>query len=516
MFHFRSGLRVTHLGKACLVSVSTLTLISCGASSNSAPVVYGTEPAQGRVYNSPAEIYLEQPGQVGVTQTAPAYPVQSRPAQPGDGRIYDRRTYTAANTQQPVAQGVQIYNSPPVPVQAPIQQVAIQSEPLQQNVYNGSYNSAPIGPVNGEPVNLAPYGQASTPQQPAYRGLPPTPEYRSQVASAPAPLYSGQSQYIQPAASAQGGGGSIVVQPGDTIYAISQRTGYSQQDLINFNGLISPYSLAVGQRLLLPTSSTVSTYATSAPSYTSPAPVYSSPQPVAAPINSGPIGGANVGARDVLYTVNAGDTLYSIARRNNLSVQSIANANRIGAPYSLTIGQRLLLPSVPNGAVHSNAGNFQPAPSPRAATTQTSNIETLTRNASFNTPGTRSPTQFQWPVKGSVIANYGTGGIGRRNDGINISAPQGTPVRAAAAGEVVYRGSELDGYGNLLLIKHDGGFVTAYAHNDVMLVRKGQKVKADQIIAKVGKTGAVNEPQLHFEIRQNLKSINPVPLLAAN
>ena len=176
----------------------------------------------------------------------------------------------------------------------------------------------------------------------------------------------------------------------------------------------------------------------------------------------------------------------------------------------------MLLPSVPNGAVHSNAGNFQPAPSARATTTQTSNIETLTRNASFNTPGTRSPTQFQWPVKGSVIANYGTGGIGRRNDGINISAPQGTPVRAAAAGEVVYRGSELDGYGNLLLIKHDGGFVTAYAHNDVMLVRKGQKVKVDQIIAKVGKTGAVNEPQLHFEIRQNLKSINPVPLLAAN
>jgi len=116
-------------------------------------------------------------------------------------------------------------------------------------------------------------------------------------------------------------------------------------------------------------------------------------------------------------------------------------------------------------------------------------------------------------VKGAVIAEFGSAGVGRRNDGVNIAAPVGTPVRAAADGEVVYRGSELDGYGNLLLIKHADGFVTAYAHNDTMLARKGQKVQKGQVIAKVGQTGAVTEPQLHFEIRQNLKSVDPLALL---
>ena len=120
---------------------------------------------------------------------------------------------------------------------------------------------------------------------------------------------------------------------------------------------------------------------------------------------------------------------------------------------------------------------------------------------------------FDWPVKGAIIGQYGSGDLGRRNDGVNIAAPVGTPVRSAADGEVVYRGSELDGYGNLLLIKHDDGFVTAYAHNDVMLVRKGQKVRQGQVIAKVGQTGSAPEPQLHFEIRQNLKSVDPLAFL---
>ena len=96
-----------------------------------------------------------------------------------------------------------------------------------------------------------------------------------------------------------------------------------------------------------------------------------------------------------------------------------------------------------------------------------------------------------------------------------FAAPAGTPVRAAADGDVVYSGSELDGFGNLLLIKHTDGFVTAYAHNDTMLVKKGDKVRQGQVIAKVGQSGAVSSPQLHFEIRQNLKSVDPVALLGS-
>ena len=138
----------------------------------------------------------------------------------------------------------------------------------------------------------------------------------------------------------------------------------------------------------------------------------------------------------------------------------------------------------------------------------------MARSASYSQQEpAKSSSLFEWPVKGAIIASYGSGDVGRRNDGVNIAAPAGTPVRAAADGEVVYRGSELDGFGNLLLIKHADGFVTAYAHNDAMLVKKGDNVRQGQMIAKVGDSGAVTSPQLHFEVRQNLKSIDPVALL---
>ena len=94
-----------------------------------------------------------------------------------------------------------------------------------------------------------------------------------------------------------------------------------------------------------------------------------------------------------------------------------------------------------------------------------------------------------------------------------VFAPAGTAVRAAADGEVVYRGAELDGFGNLLLVRHDGGYVTAYAHNDAMLVRKGDRVRQGQVIAKVGQTGAVTSPQLHFEIRRQLEAVDPMAFL---
>ena len=199
---------------------------------------------------------------------------------------------------------------------------------------------------------------------------------------------------------------------------------------------------------------------------------------------------------DSAVTVAPGDTLYGLSRKTGVSVAALAQANGLRAPYSLSVGQRL---RVPGGATARSAAASKPP-----ATVQT---------VAFKAPAPAAPTLFDWPVKGAVIGRFGEGDLGRRNDGINIAAPVGTPVRAAAGGEVVYRGSELDGYGNLLLIKHDDGFVTAYAHNDVMLVRKGQRVRKGQVIAKVGDTGAVSEPQLHFEIRQNLKSVDPIALL---
>lgn len=125
-------------------------------------------------------------------------------------------------------------------------------------------------------------------------------------------------------------------------------------------------------------------------------------------------------------------------------------------------------------------------------------------------PGTRG---FVWPVQGRIIASYGTTESGAHSDGINIAAPAGTPVLAAAAGTVAYVGNELRGYGNLVLIKHEGGYLTAYAHNGTILVHRGDHVARGQPIAKVGATGTVTQPQLHFEIRAGRNAVDPMPLL---
>jgi murein DD-endopeptidase MepM/ murein hydrolase activator NlpD len=114
-----------------------------------------------------------------------------------------------------------------------------------------------------------------------------------------------------------------------------------------------------------------------------------------------------------------------------------------------------------------------------------------------------------------LISSFGQAAGGERNDGINIAAPRGTPVRAAGAGTVTYVGNELKGYGNLVLIRHDNGYVTAYAHSDTVTVSRGDRVARGQIIAYSGATGDVNQPQVHFELRVNTKPVDPVPYLAA-
>ena len=128
-------------------------------------------------------------------------------------------------------------------------------------------------------------------------------------------------------------------------------------------------------------------------------------------------------------------------------------------------------------------------------------------------PDNRS-VAFAWPARGRVISNFGSTQNGERNDGINIAMPEGTPIKAAASGTVSYSGDELKDYGNLLLIKHDGGYVTAYAHADHLLVARGQTVTKGQVIAYAGRTGDVTTPQLHFEIRHDTTPLDPNRLLA--
>lgn len=137
--------------------------------------------------------------------------------------------------------------------------------------------------------------------------------------------------------------------------------------------------------------------------------------------------------------------------------------------------------------------------------------------AADNTPSTeqvaKGSGKFRWPVKGRIAAPFGRGSDGGNNDGINILVPKGTDVLAAESGIVAYAGSELKGYGNLILIRHEGGWVTAYAHNDSLLAKRGDTIKRGAVIAKAGDTGGVDQPQVHFEVRQNSKPVDPLPLL---
>lgn len=122
-----------------------------------------------------------------------------------------------------------------------------------------------------------------------------------------------------------------------------------------------------------------------------------------------------------------------------------------------------------------------------------------------------SAGDFRWPARGRVIAGFGANG---GNEGINIAVPEGTPVKAAEAGTVTYAGSEVKGYGNLILVRHDNGYVSAYAHNGSLNVKRGEQVKRGQVIATSGQTGNVTSPQLHFEIRKGATPVDPMKHLA--
>jgi murein DD-endopeptidase MepM/ murein hydrolase activator NlpD len=129
-------------------------------------------------------------------------------------------------------------------------------------------------------------------------------------------------------------------------------------------------------------------------------------------------------------------------------------------------------------------------------------------------PDPMSGNSFRWPVKGRVISQFGARPDGGHNDGIDLAVPQGTPVQAAENGVVAYAGNELKGYGNLVLIRHSNNWVSAYAHNEEILVKRGDKVSRGQVIAKAGATGAVSQPLVHFELRKGSRPVDPTKYMS--
>jgi murein DD-endopeptidase MepM/ murein hydrolase activator NlpD len=231
--------------------------------------------------------------------------------------------------------------------------------------------------------------------------------------------------------------------------------------------------------------------------------------------------------------------LTKIARTYNKSLVEVAKANNIPPHTKVNIGDRIVIPGLraapkdaPKIADAKLAAPGKPAaPAVKPTTPATpkqpvaSNDPSHPESAAVVTPEASQPTGsvkagvadspagFRWPVHGRVIAGYGPKTNGQQNDGINVAVPEGTPVKAAEDGVVAYAGNELKSYGNLVLVRHPNGYVTAYAHASEIMVKRDDHVKRGQIIAKAGQTGTVAAPQLHFEIRKGSTPIDPMPFL---
>jgi murein DD-endopeptidase MepM/ murein hydrolase activator NlpD len=282
---------------------------------------------------------------------------------------------------------------------------------------------------------------------------------------------------------------SYTVKPGDSLYSIARIHKVRFSELQQVNGISDPRRVKPGMTLRIPGgSSDASVAATAAPSSAAPPVALSSaPSPaVPAPDDKTP-GAPRYGEATTMQpTIINGEK-----RVASLSDKAVDASPEV-APVQPSPPERK--PGVAEQpAAEKKVAAAAPPPS--------------------SAPASVDNSKLRWPVSGKIIAGFGTRPDGTHNDGINMQVPLGTEVHAAESGVVAYAGSELKGYGNLVLLRHDNDWVTAYAHNDELLVKRGDKVRRGQVIAKAGKSGTVDQPQLHFELRQGSKPVDPTPYL---
>jgi murein DD-endopeptidase MepM/ murein hydrolase activator NlpD len=344
------------------------------------------------------------------------------------------------------------------------------------------------------------------------------------VTPPPAAAPYAPAAYTPAPVAAEVRGEDIEVKRGDTLYGLSKRHGVSLNELMRVNGLTTP-ELKPGQRLSLPSGKVAARPR---------APAVAAAPPVPAPADW-------TGS----YTIKPGDSLYAVARQNKvklddlqryngitdvrrvkpgtvLKVPGLAGAVLAETPASPATPRELTPPPVPPVTIATPApGSMPTAPSAtpkilnsgaekKVVALDEATVTAVTAPAA----GSVASGKLRWPAQGRIIAGYGPRSDGTHNDGINISLPMGADIHAAENGKVAYAGSELKGYGNLILVRHENsGLVTAYAHANELLVKRGDVVTRGQVIAKAGKTGAVDQPQLHFEVRRDQTPVDPTGYL---
>jgi murein DD-endopeptidase MepM/ murein hydrolase activator NlpD len=250
----------------------------------------------------------------------------------------------------------------------------------------------------------------------------------------------------------------LEIKSGDTLYLVARKANVSIRDLIKENNLTAPYNLKQGDVLSLP--------------------------------------------RAQYHEVKAGDSLYSISRNYNMNLDQLVSLNDLKQPYSVKVGQRLRV------SENKSAANLV-----KIDIKEEPQVISAKEEQGFFTKNSNKSGKFSWPIKGKIISKFGPKSGGLYNDGINILAKEGADVKAAQDGIVAYVGNELKGYGNLVIVKHPGGFVTAYAHLKDAGVKRGQKINKGDKIARVGMSGNVDAPQLYFGLRKGRDAVDPLNYL---
>jgi murein DD-endopeptidase MepM/ murein hydrolase activator NlpD len=471
------------------------------------------------------------------------------------GGVDDIFTGSTANQRQIINDGGQAYPGDAAPVAAaPVDAVS-----------TGSVSRGSLAPVSAQPTMAA---ATPAPVAPAPAVSAPRPQAAPTLASAastPARPAEPQmaSEAADPAGWSRAGGTQVTVREGETVYNLSRRFGVPANVIARVNGLPEGGGLQTGQKIVIPTYVYSNKAPVSAPDnhpavadaksstgtrYDVPAdkvPVPSRapqqtlavlPQPpkvkeAAVPAATDPNAANSSGQSKPksvagAYTVQDGDTLTRVAKKTGVSVAALKAANGMQDGV-LRIGQTLKVPAAGQAPAVAQAapgvdktatGAVPPVAKPTqqeavAAYTpprKTDKVIEQAESAAVAAPSSTGIDRMRWPVRGKVISSYGKG-AGR--DGIDIAVPEGTPVKAAENGVVIYAGDGLKEFGNTVLVRHDNGLVTVYGHASELKVQRGQKVKRGDDIAVSGMSGSANAPKLHFEVRKNSAPVDPTTYL---
>lgn len=388
---------------------------------------------------------------------------------------------------------------------------------------------------------------------------------------APAVRHAAAAQNARDAARpggwSAGDGTHVALRSGETIYTLSRRYGVPADAIMKANGISKASDVAAGRDILIPTYNYSRSAPVSAPDHdprtrqasASPArrPEPDAPQKTAMlsadargndSHRPGQVSAANDAGSGQSYVVQSGDTLSRIASRNGVSIDALKRANNLSGT-AIRIGQRLELPHGGAVAAHAAPEKSPPTnevttasvparsepepkhekvvaaatpdvsePKPRSYTPPADKSDSVAEAQKQTKVATATPQssgigKLRWPLQGQVVSKFGAMDDGRRNDGIDISVPEGSSVKAAENGVVIYAGNGLKEYGNTVLIRHDDGLVTVYGYAKDLKVSRGDKVTRGEVIADSGMTGAATRPTLHFEVRKDAKPVDPMSFL---